>query len=116
MYFNKVKLDEQTLFTGSEDGWIRVCSLFPHNIKVFDHHADEVDDSFPVSKIGISSCKRILASIGNDYCVKFYDISEIEEFLQNKTKDVIDVIVENSKTITKKVAEQSKNVEFFEEL
>lgn len=109
-------MNETTIFTGSEDGWIRVCSLFPHNVKVFDHHADEVDDSFPVSKIGISACGRILASIGNDYCVKFYDISEIDEFIQNKTKDIIDNIVENTKTATKKVAEQTKNIEFFEDL
>ena len=113
---NKVKLNENTIFTGSEDGWVRVVSLFPNNVKVFDHHADEVDESFPVSKIDISNCGRILASIGNDYCVKFYDISEIDDFIQNKTKDVIDNIVETSKTTTKKATEQVKNVEFFEDL
>ena len=115
-YINEAKLDENTIFTGCEDGWIRVVSLFPHNVKVFDHHADEIDDAFPVSKIGISNCGRILGSIGNDYCVKFFDISEIDDFIQNKTKDVIDNIVENAKTTTKKATEQAKNVEFFEDL
>ena len=102
--------------TGSGDGWVRVCGLFPHTVKVFEQHADSGEDSNPINKIDISSCKRILASISDDYCVRFYDISEITEFMENSEKTVLDTIVEDKNISEKKAKEKTKNLDFFEEL
>ena len=57
-----------------------------------------------------------MASISDDYCVRFYDISEIAEFMQNNEKTVLDTIVEDKNISEKKAREKAKNLDFFEEL
>ncbi len=95
---------------------MRVCGLFPHSIKVFEQHGENGEEASPINKIDISSCNRILASISDDNCVKFYDISEIVEFMENNEKTVLDMIVEDKNISQKKAMEKAKNVDFFEEL
>ena len=34
----------------------------------------------PITKLGISRCERILGSISHDMTLKFYDISELDEY------------------------------------
>lgn len=38
----------------------------------------------PIIKLGISNCEKILASISHDFTLKFYDITEIDELINNE--------------------------------
>ena len=81
-----VKLEEDLLLTGSEDGWVRVCGLHPNKVAVFEAHEEEADDSgdFPILKISLSHCKQFLASISTDRCVRFYELGDIRSVLDNR--------------------------------
>jgi len=65
-----VKLDEDTVITGSSDGLIRIMQLYPNKLLgvVGDH------DEFPIEKIGISFDRQLLASCSHDSTVQFWDV------------------------------------------
>ena len=85
-----VKLEEDLLLTGSEDGWVRVCGIHPNKVAVFEAHEEEADDSqdFPILKISLSHCKRFLASISTDRCIRFYELGDIRAVLQNRGENM----------------------------
>lgn len=37
----KVKLNENTLLTGCEDGYVRIVSTYPNKCVVFERHAED---------------------------------------------------------------------------
>lgn len=70
-----IKLNETTLITGSEDGFVRGVSIHPNKIvRVLGQHED--DEHFPVQKIDIAHCRKIMASVSHDNSIKFYDIND----------------------------------------
>ncbi|BBN03233.1 WD repeat-containing protein 55 [Marchantia polymorpha subsp. ruderalis] len=70
-----LKLDEETLITGSSDGMIRVVSILPNKmIGVIGEHAD-----FPVERLAFSSDKSILGSASHDNTVKLWDVKYLLE-------------------------------------
>ena len=71
------KFNEKLLLTGCSDGWVRIVSLFPNKVKIFQNHADDLDEAMPITKLELSHCKKFAASISHDNAIKFYDISEI---------------------------------------
>ncbi|EGR27280.1 WD repeat protein [Ichthyophthirius multifiliis] len=77
-----IKLDENTLITGGEDGFVRGVSVFPNKqLQILGEH--EEDDNFPITKIALSHCKNILASISHDNSIKFYDV---QQFVNKRMK------------------------------
>ena len=70
-----VKIDEDTIFTGSADGIIRVVQLQPNKLLgvIGDH------EGFPVERIALSHDKSFLASCSHDSTVKFWDVGYIFE-------------------------------------
>eukprot|EP01015_Nassula_variabilis_P021686 TRINITY_DN3890_c0_g1_i6.p3 TRINITY_DN3890_c0_g1~~TRINITY_DN3890_c0_g1_i6.p3 ORF type:complete len:103 (+),score=23.63 TRINITY_DN3890_c0_g1_i6:155-463(+) len=71
-----VKVDENTVLTGAEDGFLRGVGIQPNKIlKVLGKHADE-DENFPVQSVAVSRCKRFAATTSHDYSIKFYDIAQ----------------------------------------
>ncbi|KAL2643045.1 hypothetical protein R1flu_010632 [Riccia fluitans] len=86
-----LKLDEDTLVTGSSDGMIRVVSILPNKmIGVIGEHAD-----FPVERLAFSSDKAILGSASHDNTVKLWDVrylleedEAVEEQNQERNADV----------------------------
>jgi WD40 repeat protein len=66
-----LKIDENSVITGSSDGLIRVVSLQPNKVLgVIGDHED-----FPVEGLCRSRCGGILASYSHDDIVRFWDIS-----------------------------------------
>ena len=71
-----VKIDEDTLLTGSSDGLIRIINILPNKlIGIVGEH----DEEFPVERICRSYDNNLIASISHDNVVKFWDISYLQE-------------------------------------
>ena len=70
-----LKLDEDTIITGSSDGLIRIMQLYPNKLLgvVGDH------DEFPIEKIAMSHDRHLLASCSHDSTVQFWDIKFLTE-------------------------------------
>ncbi|KAL4510506.1 hypothetical protein ABPG72_004660 [Tetrahymena utriculariae] len=70
-----IKLDENTLITGSEDGFVRGVSVYPNKqLQILGQH--EEDENFPITKLSLSHCRKFLASLSHDNSIKFYDVSK----------------------------------------
>lgn len=41
----------------------------------------------PITKLGISRCERILGSLSHDMTLKFYDISELDEYMDSELNE-----------------------------
>lgn len=66
-----LKVDENSVITGSSDGLIRVVSIQPNKVLgVIGDHED-----FPVEGLSRSRCGGILGSYSHDDVVRFWDIS-----------------------------------------
>ena len=64
-----LKLDEDTILTGSSDGIIRVVRVLPNKLLgVIGYH-----DDFPVERMKWSFDKRLVASCSHDNLVRFWD-------------------------------------------
>ncbi|KAL6771918.1 hypothetical protein ACKKBG_A28285 [Auxenochlorella protothecoides x Auxenochlorella symbiontica] len=70
-----VKLDEDTIVTGSSDGMLRVVSLQPNKlVGVLGEHAD-----YPIERLALRSDGQMLASASHDQTVKLWDLADEEE-------------------------------------
>eukprot|EP00049_Salpingoeca_infusionum_P002255 m.55215 g.55215 ORF g.55215 m.55215 type:complete len:376 (+) comp11471_c1_seq1:251-1378(+) len=74
-----VKVDENTLVTGSSDGILRVTTILPNKIKgvLGEHHA------YPVERIHASKHDPLLASCSHDKRVKFWAIEAVESVVES---------------------------------
>lgn len=113
-----VKFDEDTLITGSEDGWVRFCGLHPNRVAVFEPHEEEADDNqdFPILKVSLSHCRRFLASISTDRCVRFYELGDVKAVIDQRGSkgQQGDVIQEEDEEEEREVKKKNKkqDVEF----
>lgn len=87
-----VKLDENTILTGSEDGFLRGVSIYPNKIiSILGNHSED-DEHFPIQKISLSHCKNFVASCSHDSSIKFYEISEFVHKRGNlKSEEIMDL-------------------------
>ncbi|KYQ94247.1 WD40 repeat-containing protein [Tieghemostelium lacteum] len=70
-----VKINEQTLFTGSEDGMIRYVGIKPKKLLgVVGEHSN-----FPLETMAVSRDKRYLGSISHDLTLKFWNVMSFYE-------------------------------------
>lgn len=70
-----LKVDEDTLLTGSSDGIIRIVTILPNKmIGVIGEHAD-----FPVERLAFSRDRNILGSASHDNTVKLWDVRYLYE-------------------------------------
>ncbi|CAM6097275.1 unnamed protein product [Calypogeia fissa] len=77
-----LKLDEDTIITGSSDGIIRVVSILPNKmIGVVGEHAD-----YPIERLAFSSDKAMLGSVSHDHTVKLWDV----KYLLEEDDDAVD--------------------------
>jgi WD40 repeat protein len=114
-----VKYDEETLIAGCEDGWVRFYDLVGHKFRVFENHADDLDDAMAVEEMSVSRCRRILASVSDDCCVRFYDISGVHEYLEadkTETEVTLEQVVGDKATSQRKQVLKTKNTQFFEDI
>ncbi|KAJ8904886.1 hypothetical protein NDN08_001400 [Rhodosorus marinus] len=67
-----VKVDEDTIFTGSSDGMIRVIQLQPNKfLGLAGKHGD-----LPIERLSLSCDQRVLASCSHDDVIKFHDVAD----------------------------------------
>ena len=66
---------EDIILLGCDDGWIKGLSLYPHQIYNLVQHEEDEDNT--INKIDISHCNRFLASCSDDFCINFFDLSDI---------------------------------------
>lgn len=70
-----VKLDEDTIVTGSSDGLLRILSLQPNKmLGVLGAHAD-----YPIERLTLSEDARWLASASHDSTIKVWDLSVLHD-------------------------------------
>eukprot|EP00941_MAST-03F_sp_MAST-3F-sp1_P006175 g6175.t1 len=78
-----VKIDENTLATGSSDGIIRRVELQPNRLRgVIGAH-----DDFPIEELCFSADKTILASCSHDNEVRFWAVNEDEDEDSDEEED-----------------------------
>jgi len=74
-----LKLDEDTILTGSSDGIIRIVRVHPHKLLgVIGYH-----DDFPVERMKFSPDKRLVATCSHDNLVRFWDTGFLVDSLDD---------------------------------
>ena len=74
-------IDQNTLLTGSEDGYLRAISIYPNStLNILGKHSDD-EYSYPIFKLAQAHCKQIIATTSNDSSIQFY---EIHDFLKSR--------------------------------
>ncbi|XP_078438345.1 transducin family protein / WD-40 repeat family protein [Wolffia australiana] len=71
---NLVKLDEDTLIMGADDGIIRLVGVLPNRVI---RPLGERSEDFPVEKLALSHDKNFLGSISHDPMLKIWDMREL---------------------------------------
>ena len=72
-----LKVDEDTLLAGGEDGYLRAISLYPNRVhSILGKHSED-EEHFPIFKIARSRCGNYVASTSNDSSIKFYEITDL---------------------------------------
>ncbi|GLJ40721.1 hypothetical protein SUGI_0841650 [Cryptomeria japonica] len=70
-----LKLDEDTLLTGSSDGIIRVVSILPNKmIGVIGEHGN-----YPIERLAFSCDQKVLGSASHDHVLKLWDAKYLHE-------------------------------------
>jgi len=78
-----ISVTDNVVVTGCEDGTIRAVHLFPHRfIGMVGHH----DGDMPVEKMDVNGEGDLIASIGHDNRVKFWNISYLEKMDYEKKR------------------------------
>ena len=70
-----VKVDEDTLLTGSSDGLIRVIGILPNKmLGLVGEHSD-----MPVERMDLSADRSTLASASHDHTIKLWSVAYLWE-------------------------------------
>ncbi|KAK1310926.1 hypothetical protein QJS10_CPA08g00685 [Acorus calamus] len=70
-----LKIDEDTLISGSEDGVIRLVGILPNRII----HPIAEHSEYPIEGLGFSFDRKFLGSISHDQMLKLWDMHELLE-------------------------------------
>jgi len=94
-----VKIDEDTIITGSSDGLIRVVQIFPNKLLgVIGEH-----EEFPIERIRLSRDNKYLGSCSHDNTVKFWNVGYL---FQNDDDD--DVNITESDTEMREITQEKE--------
>ncbi|KAK1299679.1 hypothetical protein QJS10_CPB13g01209 [Acorus calamus] len=74
-----LKVDEDTLISGSEDGVIRLVGILPNRII----HPIAEHSEYPIEGLGFSFDRKFLGSISHDQMLKLWDMHELLESQKN---------------------------------
>lgn len=70
-----LKIDEDTLLTGSSDGLLRVVSIHPDKLLgVLGDH-----DGFPIEKLGMNADRGFVGSVSHDTTIRLFDASMLKD-------------------------------------
>lgn len=77
-----LKLDEDRLITGSENGIISLVGILPNRIiQPIAEHSE-----YPVERLGFSHDRKFLGSISHDQTLKLWDLEDLLQGSKNTTK------------------------------
>ncbi|XP_022774720.1 WD repeat-containing protein 55 isoform X1 [Durio zibethinus] len=80
-----LKLDEDRLITGSENGLISLVGILPNRIiQPIAEHSD-----YPVEGLAFSHDRRFLGSISHDQMLKLWDLNDILQGAENTVNDKV---------------------------
>lgn len=74
-----MKIDENTVITGSEDGYIRGVSIGPNKVLNYLGNHSDGDEVEPICRMTLSNDKKFVATISHDNWIKFHNISGFVE-------------------------------------
>ncbi|THU50651.1 hypothetical protein C4D60_Mb06t22520 [Musa balbisiana] len=78
-----LKLDEDTLISGSEDGVIRLVGILPNRIiQPLAEHSE-----YPIERLAFSNDRKFLGSISHDQMLKLWDLQELLDNCQGTPED-----------------------------
>ncbi|CAD5179009.1 WD repeat-containing protein 55-like [Musa acuminata AAA Group] len=78
-----LKLDEDTLISGSEDGVIRLVGILPNRIiQPLAEHSE-----YPIERLAFSNDRKFLGSISHDQMLKLWDLQELLDNRQGTPED-----------------------------
>jgi WD40 repeat protein len=86
------KYNDNVIFTGCEDGGVRICSMYPKGLRgILTSENNKKKSKFKdVNKIKISSDKNYLITISGIDCLRLYNISGLDFEKIYKSKDEFD--------------------------
>ena len=86
------KYNDNVIFTGCEDGGVRICSMYPKGLRgILTSENNKKKSNFKdVNKIKISSDKNSLITCSGMDCLRLYNISGIDFEKIYKSKDEFD--------------------------
>jgi WD40 repeat protein len=88
-----LKIDEDTILTGSSDGLIRAVQLLPNSLLgVLGGHDH---DGFPVEGLGWSAYRRLVGSISHDEYIRLWDAS----LLNDDYDDDVDIDINDGNNV-----------------
>ena len=86
-----LKIDENTLITGSSDGLIRVINITPHRlVGILGEH----DEDMPIERMSLSYDNNWIASCSHDetvrfwYATDFFEVGDDGQPLQTEIKEI----------------------------
>jgi WD40 repeat protein len=90
-----LKVDEDTLLTGSSDGLIRVVSIHPDKVLgiLGDH------DGFPIEKLQFNSDRQLVGSVTHDPIIRLWDASLLQEKMCDNDDEGEDVEMDFASTL-----------------
>ncbi|XXG50459.1 hypothetical protein AAC387_Pa02g4462 [Persea americana] len=78
-----LKLDEDKLISGSEDGVIRLVGILPNRIiQPIAEHSE-----YPIERLAFSHDRKLLGSISHDQMLKLWDLNDLLEGGQNTPRN-----------------------------
>jgi WD40 repeat protein len=89
-----VKIDENTVITGSEDGYLRGVSIGPNKILSLLTPHSEGEEIEPITRISKSRDSNIIATISHDCAIKFHNIYQFLDKRRNTPIDPAEEIEE----------------------
>eukprot|EP00088_Acartia_fossae_P043225 TRINITY_DN4550_c0_g1_i5.p1 TRINITY_DN4550_c0_g1~~TRINITY_DN4550_c0_g1_i5.p1 ORF type:complete len:490 (-),score=137.15 TRINITY_DN4550_c0_g1_i5:1909-3378(-) len=91
-----IGVTDNVVITGCEDGTLRAVHLFPHRfVGQVGHHGGDM----PVEKIDVNADGDVIASVGHDNRVKFWNIGYLEKMDYEKKRKPI---VQKSQVVKKR--------------
>jgi len=89
-----VKIDENTVITGAEDGFLRGVSIGPNQIISLISQHNEGEEIQPITRMAKSRNPNVLATISHDCAIKFHNIFQFLDKRKNTPADPIDATEE----------------------
>ena len=81
-----LKVDEDTLLTGSSDGWIRVVQIHPDKMLGV---LGEDHEGFPIEKLAFNCNRDVVGSVSHDSYVRLWDARHLrEDYEDDEDNDV----------------------------